>query len=301
MPVMIRRTVIAIGAAAALSLLPAAPAAATYPGANGLIAFQGERGNHPSHTVWIDTIRADGTGIQPLAPGFSPSWSPDGRHLLFGRWVGPEGRPPRTAIFTMHADGGDVHRVAYSPFREGRASYAPGGHRILFGRYTPRQNQTVVATMRLDGTDERVLARGHYAWPFEYSPTGGRILYSEDCQMWDMRPNGSHKRQLTNSANSCNNVQADYSPDGKHISFSHEDRPYVMRSDGSHAHPLLGCGGLAVYSPDGRKLAWDQHIGPPRSAVGDIFTSTVRCTDPLRVTYQANLGGAGGPSWQPLP
>src|SRR5919201_5635506 len=97
-----RRTLIAIGAAA-VCLVTAGPAAATYPGANGLIAFQGARGNHFSHTVWINTIRPDGTGIKPLAPGFGPSWSPDGRHLLFGRWVGPEGRPPRTAIFTMHA------------------------------------------------------------------------------------------------------------------------------------------------------------------------------------------------------
>jgi hypothetical protein len=35
--------------------------------------------------------------------------------------------------------------------------------------------------------------------------------------------------------------------------------------------------------------------------VGDIFTSNLRCTDAFRLTYQARFGGAGGPSWQPLP
>src|SRR2546430_119614 len=119
-----RRTLIAIGAAV-VCLVTAGPAAATYPGANGLIAFGGARGNHLSDRVWIDTIRPDGTDIQPLAQGYGPSWSADGRHLLFWRWVGPEGRPPRPAIFTMHADGGDLHRVAYSPFPEGGASYSP--------------------------------------------------------------------------------------------------------------------------------------------------------------------------------
>jgi Tol biopolymer transport system component len=295
---MIRRTLIAIGAAAGLSLLAAAPAAATFPGANGLIAFQGARGNQYSTHVFINTIRPDGTGIRPLAQGYGPSWSPDGRHLVFWRGVG---LPQRQAIFTMRADGSGVRRVGYSQFSEAGASYSPNGHRILFGRGTARQNQFAIATMRLDGGDERVVARGDQFYPFGYSPSGGRILYSADCQMWDMRPNGSHRRQLTNSG--CPNQQGDYSPDGKHISFWHDDRPYVMRSDGSHAHPL-GCGpgaGFAVYSPDGRKLAWEQHIGPPRSAVGDIFTGTVRCTNPFQVTYQANLGGAFDPSWQPLP
>jgi hypothetical protein len=300
-----RRMLIAIGATV-VCLVMAASAAATYPGANGLIAFQGAQGNQLSHQVWINTIRPDGTGIKPLAPGFSPSWSADGRHLLFERWVGSTSvGAPKSAIFTMHADGSDLRRIAYSPFIEGGATYTPGGHRILFTRTTQLVNvydEFAIATMRVNGSDERIVARGDQLYPFEYSPTGGRILYSEDCQMWDMRPNGSHKRQLTNSG-TCPNQQGDYSPDGKHISFWHQDRPYVMRSDGSHAHPL-GCGpgaGFAVYSPDGRKLAWDQHIGPPRSAVGDIFTGTVRCTNPFRVTFQANLGGAFNPSWQPLP
>jgi hypothetical protein len=286
-------------AIAALTLVPGT-ASATYPGANGLIAFQGARGHHLSDRVWINTIRPDGTDLQPLAPGYGPSWSPDGMHIVLGNRVGPHENPQ---IFTIGPDGSDLRRVTHSRLYEVAAGYSPNGRRILIGRSTPSPDQFVIATIRPDGSYEQILARDHQVWPFEYSPTGGRVLYSDDCQIWDMRPNGSHRRQLTNSANSCNNVQADYSPDGKHISFWHEDRPYVMRSDGSHAHPL-GCSpgaGLAVYSPDGRRLACDQHIGPPRSAVGDIFTGTLRCADPFRVTYQADLGGAGGPSWQPLP
>jgi hypothetical protein len=298
-----RRTLIAIGATV-VCLVTAASAAATYPGANGLIAFQGVRGNHPSHPVWIHTIRPDGTGIKPLAPGFRPSWSADGRHLLFERYVGPGpvAGAGKYAIFTMHADGSDLHRVAYSPFIEGGATYTPGGHRILFTRTTQLINvydEFAIATMRLDGTDERVLAKGQFG-AFGYSPSGGRILFGNGCALWDMRPNGSHVRQLAPSSG-CD-TDADYSPDGKHISFSQNGEPYVMRSDGSHLHPLGDCTqGPAIYSPNGRKLAWYGHIGPPRSELADIFTSNLRCTDPLRLTYQARFGGAGGPSWQPLP
>jgi hypothetical protein len=75
-----------------------------------------------------------------------------------------------------------------------------------------------------------------------------------------------------------------------------------MRSDGSHPHPLGNCTqGPAIYSPDGRRLAWDAHIGPPRSAVADIFTSNLGYTDPFGLTYQANLGGAYSANWQSLP
>jgi hypothetical protein len=224
-----------------------------------------------------------------------------GGSLVFQRWVGP-GRvgAGKIAIFTMHADGSDLHRVAYSRFSESDASYAPNGHRILFTRTTHVVNQFdefAIATMRVDGSDERVLATGQFG-AFGYSPSGGRILFGNGCLMWDMRPNGSHVRQLSPGCD----VYADYSPDGKHISFSHNSEPYVMRSDGSHLHPLGNCTqGPAIYSPNGRKLAWGGHIGPPRSEVADIFTSNLRCTDPFRVTYQANLGGAAGPSWQPLP
>lgn len=294
-----RRTLIAIGAAV-VCLVTAGSAAATYPGANGRIAFQGARGNQLSHQVWINTIRPDGTGIKPLAPGFGPSWSADGRHLLFERWVGQASvGVAKSAIFTMHADGSDLHRVAYSPFIESGATYTPGGHRILFTRTTQLVDvfdEFAIATMRLDGTDERVVAKGQFG-AFGYSPSGGRILFGNGAVIWDMRPNGSHVRQLTASG-----AEADYSPDGKHISFFHNDEPAVMRADGSHLHPLGDCTqGPAIYSPNGRRLAWDAHIGPPRSAVADIFTSNLGCSDPFRVTYQANLGGAYSPSWQPLP
>jgi Tol biopolymer transport system component len=289
----------ALAAVFAIALF-SSTAFATFPGANGLIAFQGARGNQYSTHVFINTIRPDGTDIQPLAQGYDPSWSPDGRHLLFERYVGPSSVPgaPKYAIFTMHADGSDLHRVGYSPFIESGATYTPGGHRILFTRTTQLvdvYDEFAIATMRLDGSDERILAKGQFG-AFGYSPSGGRILFGNGADIWDMRPNGSHRRHLSSGS------EADYSPDGKHISLFYNDEPYVMRSDGSHLHPLGDCSqGPAIYSPDDRRLAWQGHIGPPRSAVGDIFTSNLRCTDSFRVTYQANDGGAYYPSWQPLP
>jgi Tol biopolymer transport system component len=244
----------------------------------------------------VDTIRPDGTGKKVLAQGYGPSWSPDGTHIVFLRSISPQ----QTAIFTMRADGSDVRRLTHSEFSEFAASYSPSGRRILFARRTSNPNQLVIATMRVDGSDERVLARGQQLRPFEYSPSGGRIVYADGCGMWDMSSDGSHKRQLVSPESGCNNVSADYSTDGTHISFFHNGEPYIMRSDGSHLHRLgEGTQGPAIYSPNGRRLAWDGHVGPPRSARGDIFVSNLRCKDSVRITHEPD--GAAPAGWQPLP
>jgi len=276
--------------------LSCSTASATFPGQNGLIAFVGWHDTPQGAYPLVDTIRPDGTGKRVLAQGFSPSWSADGTHIAFLRYVAPQ----QAAIFTMGADGSGVERLTNSRFTEFAPSYSPSGRRIVFGRPTSVSGTFVVATMRTDGSDERVLAHGNQGAPFEYSPSGRRILYAKDCGIWDMRSDGSDKRRLVKRDFRCNNTSADYSPNGKHISFFRNGKPYVMRSDGSHVHRLGGCtGGPVIHSPNGRKLAWDRYVGPPRTAPGNIFVSKLHCTDPVRITHEPD--GAAPASWQPLP
>jgi dipeptidyl aminopeptidase/acylaminoacyl peptidase len=208
------------------------------------------------------------------------------------RWVGPQ----QAAIFTMRADGSRQRRLTHSQFSEGGPSYSPNGRRIVFGRSTARPNQSVTVSMRSDGSDELILARGFAG--AEYSPSGGRIVYGARSAIWKMRPDGSHKRQLTHSTAWDNSPH--YSPDGRHIIFQRRGHTLVMRSDGSRLH-RIDCGW--VYSPNGRKFAWTEFIGDKVTYLADIFTSTVHCTDTFRVTYYGDSGRAvdAGPNWQPLP
>ena len=286
---MTRRTLVAIGAAG-VCLLVAAPAGATFPGENGRIAFL---------AADTYTVRPDGTDIQPLVKGFGASWSADGQHVAFARFVGPS----QAAIFTSRADGSHLRRVTHSQFNEGSPSYSPNGRRIVFDRTTPRLNRVVIVSVRVDGSGERILARGFVGEP-TYSPTDRRIVYTngaEGAAIWDMRPDGSHKRQLVPPRRG--GYSPDYSPEGKHVVFERNARLRVVRSDGSHLH-RLDCGREASspqYSPNGRKLVWEGEIGHGRGASSDIFTSTLHCTDPFQVTHEAGSGGAYEPSWQPLP
>jgi hypothetical protein len=197
--------------------------------------------------------------------------------------------------------------VTHSQFSEGGAAYSPTGRRIVFGRNTARLNRFVIVSMRSDGTDELVLARGRAGGP-EYSPNGKRIVFNnasdanDSSAVWKMRPNGSHKRQLTYPSTHQGDNTPHYSPDGKHITFvrtGHHHGIYVMRSDGSRLH-RVDCG--QVYSPNGRKVVWEGMVGDRIAPAGDIFTGTVRCTDRFRVTHYGDSGpGAGSPAWQPLP
>ena len=140
-------------------------------------------------------------------------------------------------------------------------------------------------------------------------PAGGQIAYVAPSRTtgsdatWVMRPDGSRKRQLTYPDVRHGDGFPHYSPDGRHIIFNRggggrAPRVFVMRSDGSLLH-RVDCGG--VYSPNGRRITWAGQVGPYET---DIFTSTVRCTDPFRVTHYgdpATTIGAKSPSWQPLP
>ncbi len=281
-----RRTLIAVGAVGAF-LVVAAPAGATFPGANGRIAFL---------SAGVQTIRPNGSDDQGLARGLEPAWSASGRRVVFARFVSPQGE----AIFTMRADGSDLERVTHSRLTEGSPGYSPNGGRIVFGRNTPRTNRYKIVSVRSDGSDERVLARGFVQSP-EYSPTQRRIVYENAAAIWDMRPDGSHKRRLVPPQRG--GYSPDYSPDGKHIVFERNARLRVVRSDGSHLH-RLDCGRAIYsprYSPNGRKLVWTGRVGHGRGASSDIFTSNLRCTEPFRVTQYADVGGASEPSWQPLP
>src|ERR687893_754703 len=82
---------------------------ATFPGANGLIAFAsdrttGEGVNNPEGDFEIFTMDRDGTGFEQLtgnaALDFDPEWSPDGKRIAF-----QTDRDGNFEVYKMRADG----------------------------------------------------------------------------------------------------------------------------------------------------------------------------------------------------
>lgn len=97
----------------------------------------------PNYSVWV--MNADGSGQHRLtgnlATGMtecrisncgvtlSPSWSPDGRRIVYARWTGTA-----MQLWVMRADGTRKRQLRRSAWNEVDPSWSPDGRRITFFR-----------------------------------------------------------------------------------------------------------------------------------------------------------------------
>ena len=302
---------------------------ATYPGANGRIAYSGHPDYHEgaNHSYNIYTVLPDGSGlqqggrlrVQPLVVG---GWTAIGLHR------GVAGAPGYQ-VFRMRADGANQVRVTYDRADDFSPGFSPSGRRIVYakdnGTFADEDHprRVSVYTIRSNGTDPERIVTGFVRAP-KYSPDGRRIVFEGDPKgkranaysIWSVGPNGSHLRRLSNPGEDFYDEMVDTSPDGKHILFRRCDinsvhgcdgDEWLMRSDGSHEHPLKGTGG-SVYSPAGDRFAFSRHNAAEQDAIcADVYTVPINGTNFQLVTHfceDFENGGVGGyafaPSWQPI-
>jgi Tol biopolymer transport system component len=123
------RMLCAAAAAVALTGLAAAPAYATFAGANGRIVF--DRGDGRQTDLF--TILPDGSGLTRLTRTRvleeKAEWSADGRRIAFGSST-PSGA--RSEIVTVAADGSDRRAVTRLRSVSAAPSWAPGGRLAFF-------------------------------------------------------------------------------------------------------------------------------------------------------------------------
>jgi len=151
------------------TVLLAEVAHATFPGANGKIAF--ERGNETAeHDIYA--INPDGTGEINLTHNGGNNrriaWSPDGSQIAF--FSDGDGRDNYYDIHVANADGGGSPiRVTYT----GNANYpawSPDGRSIAF-------SDEFLYTVHSDGSGLRALTgTGRSASP-AWSPDGSKIAF----------------------------------------------------------------------------------------------------------------------------
>jgi len=113
--------------AVGITLGVAASAQATFPGANGKIAYSVFDGTNSRHNVFV--INADGTGVTNLTGaasvgGINPEWSPDGSRIVFATGTGGD-----SEVHAMDPDG--ANRVTL--YTAGRSPvFSPDGTRIAY-------------------------------------------------------------------------------------------------------------------------------------------------------------------------
>jgi len=239
-------------------------ALAQPPAGEPRIAFAARTGQN-----WdIYSIRPDGTDLRRLTdhpePDLAPAFSPDGSQLLFqshrdGNWE----------IYLLDLHSGELTRLTDSPAFDGMPAWAPDGRRFAFE--STRAGDLDIFIGSLDGGPLQNLTADSPYGDMEpaWSPDGSTIAFSSwrygDKDLFFMRPDGQDVRQITNSP--TGEDQPAWSPDGIRLTFTYrtpEKREVTVLE--VMAPPAEG--GLttrltwstanewAVWSPDGRSLAW---------------------------------------------
>jgi len=250
--------------------------------------------------VDVFTMRPDGGDVRQVTDsrGYNgkPSWSPDGRWLLFDS---DRGDYPRSqGIYKIPSDGsGPPQRIT--------TLSVPGGWQEL-ARFSPDGTRISFDEVR----GGRELQQGQ----------PGKIV-SEQAAIFTVRPDGSDLRQITPWG--IHGGDADWSPDGTKLVFSGQP-PHpgnigdilVVDADGSHLKDLTQDQGLsgfgsekafiyeesfnAVWSPDGTKILFLHQ----RFTVAEGFTSGLQTMNPDgsgRAFVSTERAEEHQPEWGTLP
>jgi Tol biopolymer transport system component len=279
---------------AAFALGGGSAPAATFPGANGRIAFASNQGGN-----WdVYTMNADGSGVVRLTsdPGVDtqPSFSPDGRRVAFA-----SNRSGNFDVYTMNADGSGVTRLTTDPGVDTQPSFSPSGTQIAFIGKRGASWYGDVYLMNADGTDQvRLTTQGGIEDGPTFSPDGLRIAFGRTeaahKHIFTMNTAGGELTALTQGA--FDDRQPSFSPDGQRIAFAsrREGRSeiFTMRSDGGGVTKLTGKlpSAMPAYSPDGRLIAFVRG--------GDVYTMNAGGGNETPLT--SGRGSQAWPSWQPL-
>jgi Tol biopolymer transport system component len=236
------------------------PAAATFPGRNGLIAFDTGDGARSQ----IYTVKADGGSLRQLTHGRAgqrtdPHWSADASRIAY---VSDESGTPQ--IWVMRRDGSHQRLVTHDSAGDySSPSWSPGGKRILASRCSHLFGTCDIVTIGAGGKGLRTLVSGHWhhGQP-AYAPSGRRIAYTSDqggydSLLWIADANGRHRHHITPAALAADRVN--WSPSGLRVTFTGNPvagAVFTVAASGGrvrriHQRPESL---YASYSPDGRKL-----------------------------------------------
>ena len=260
--------ILGVGAAGAAS-------GGVAPRTNGSLLYSEEI----SGKARLFTVTPDGSNRRQLTRGatdaLNAEWSPDGRSIVFERFVPAE---ERAAVAVMAADGSGIRELTPNGF-QGDPSFTPDGRRIVFTR-DPSRSDNGIWIMNGDGSGLRRLSRN----PFmrsglcgcdegaAVSPDGRTVTFvrsranNQGRALFAVRIDGKGLRRLTPWR--VGPPRHGWSPDGRRIVATMLATPgpndaanvVTIGRDGSGPRPVTQFTGTrhayaGSYSPDGKWLA----------------------------------------------
>ena len=264
------------------------------PDGNRIVFFSNRDGHviRGGSTYEIYVMDADGGNQQNLTNDLnddrSPSWSPDGKRIVFVSnrdGFKNDDRVITYEIYVMDADGGNPQNLTNDLNDDRSPSWSPDGKRIAFesareGFFRGEVGITYeIYVMDVDGGNQQRLTENRKNdWSPVWSPDGNRITFSSDrkgdfenFEIYVMDVDGGNQQRLTE--NRVYDWSPSWSPNGKRIAFMSEregnSEIYVMDADGGNpqnltnnphrdGNPAWFAPAFAV-SPAGKKITmWGQ-------------------------------------------
>jgi len=228
----------------------------------------------PDGNGQIYTIDADGTHLRKLthcasgsvhclASG-SPTWTPDGRTIVFSHCCVPGAGGDHVGLFTMRADGSHWRRITLDPdlnFADAGPTVSPDGRWVAFSRQvgaTPGNANTFISALclvRIDGGKVHCITSNHLIVDEkDWSPDGSRIVFVSHegsnhgpfrADIFTVAPDGSHLTQLTHTIPGRTLAfQPCWAPSGDRIMFDYSTNAngtdiFTMKPDGSDRRRVM--------------------------------------------------------------
>jgi TolB protein len=249
-----RFVLIACVASCAVGLAAVPPAGATFPGANGKIAFHtfsrrtpvtigsidpdganraafDTVGRNPDMPAWsadgtkiayvtdrgLRTMNADGSANTLLVPDTyleRPNWSPDGTELVFDAFVSAEGG---FRLFVVNDDGTGLTQIDSAGPNEYYPEWSPDGSSIAY--VSSNKPGNFIRTMNPDGTGRSTVTSGF--GPPSWSPDGSELTFTAGPanDVFVVNTDGTGRTRLTFTKRRFEFTPV-FSPDGSQIAFA---------------------------------------------------------------------------------
>jgi|GEM_PF-5877425 len=302
-----------------ITVTGAHPAQATFPGANGRVAFVAHSfdgdSEPPVVSSSIDTALPDSTDRRTLRgcnvyggpPELNdcsisygaPAWSPDGKHVAFDAG---------SQLAVMRADGSGFRLLRRQTMDDSEPAWSPNGRRLVFTGTRQGGGQPDLYILDLLSEDSRRLTfRGgrmaDWSSRDRIAFVRGAVpeRYSRAGDVYVIRPSGKGLRRITDAKG----ASPSWSPHGTKLLFAPWRRGHarlyaitlatgalrIIRTDGdSPENP--------VWSPNGRRIAYNGFESGVWSQ-----TLTGRLVRQIADSQYSSESGhdSYSPDWQPIP
>ncbi|GAB4503130.1 MAG: hypothetical protein Fur0043_01220 [Anaerolineales bacterium] len=175
----------------------------------GTIVFMRWTAQSGQYQIWTMERNGDHPNNIPKITGWDPTWSPDGKRILFASDM-----KGSIQLYTIKFNGRDLHQVGNLPALRGRSDWSPDGTTIV--TYSGEPWKREVYLMNADGSNLRQLtpSGGNSQGP-SFSPDGRWVAFTayfdhpgdiHGCEIYLIRTDGTDLRRLTD------NDYCDYQP-----------------------------------------------------------------------------------------